>query len=322
MKNRLRLLGALLGAVTATFSIFAPAWAENIVIEHVSGSTEVPANPQKVVVFDLASLDNLTRLDIRTIVGVPQTPLPAYLKQYGDERYTKVGTLFEPDYETIAALQPDLIVIAGRSQPKYKELSRIAPTIDLTVSNDHYLEEVKRNVTILGNIFGKQKEARAEIANLEKSIADLRQQAVHQGNGLLIMTTGGKMSAYGPGSRFSLLHSAFGVIPAAPSLSVSNHGQPISPEFILETNSDWLFVIDRDAAIGATGKSASQLLDNVIVNQTNAARKSHIVYLDPQNWYLIGGGLSGLHETIDQINQAYKNVNPGKKWLVDKKTQQ
>jgi len=306
MKKHYKFSGAVFSAVAVIFNMFAPAWAANIPVEHMSGKTEVPASPQKVAVFDLASLDNLTRLGITTIAGVPQTPLPAYLKQYNDRRYTRIGTLFEPDYETIASLAPDLIVIAGRSQPKYKELSRIAPTIDLTVSNDHYLEDVERNIIILGKIFGKEKEARAEISNLAGAVSDLRKQGADKGNGLLIMTTGGKTSAYGPGSRFGLLHGDLGIAPAAPDLSVGKHGQPVSPEFILETNPDWLFVIDRDAAIGAKGKSARQLLDNAIVNQTKAAQKNHIIYLDPQNWYLIGGGLSGLHETIDQINQAYR----------------
>lgn len=308
MKKHHKFSGALVAAVAALLALFTPALAQTITIQHVSGTTEVPARPAKVVVFDLASLDNLTRLGVKSIVGVPENPLPAYLRQYDDKRYAMVGTLFEPDYETIAAIAPDLIIIAGRSQPKYKELSRIAPTIDLTVSNNHYLSDVERNVTILGRISGKQNKAREEIDRLAASITDLRQKAARHGNGLLIMTTGGKISAYGPGSRFGLLHEELGIPPAAPDLSVAKHGQPVSPEFILETNPDWLFVIDRDAAIGATGKSAQQLLDNAIVNQTKAARNGHIVYLDPQNWYLIGGGLSGPHETIDQISGAYQQT--------------
>ncbi|WP_266036324.1 ABC transporter substrate-binding protein, partial [Brucella intermedia] len=110
---------------------------------------------------------------------------------------------------------------------------------------------------------------------------------------------------YGPGSRFGVLHESFGVKPAAPDLSTGNHGQPASSEFILETNPDWLFVIDRDAAIGREGNSAKQVLDNDLVRQTNAWKKDQVVYLNAQNWYLVGGGLGALHGTVDQLSQAF-----------------
>jgi len=160
-------------------------------------------------------------------------------------------------------------------------------------------------VQTIGTIFGKEAEAKAEDEKLDADIAALKEKAAGKGKGLLILTTGGKVSAYGPGSRFGILHDAFGVEPAAPDLSVGNHGQPISYEFILQTNPDWLFVIDRDAAIGREGASAKQLLDNDLVRQTNAWKNDHVVYLDAASWYLVGGGLTSLHQTVEQISQAF-----------------
>lgn len=308
LKKRNFLLGALISAL-AIVGTAAPSFAENITIEHVSGKTDVPLNPKRVVVFDLATLDNLNCLGIDPVIGVPESPRPAYLARFADAKYAKVGTLFEPDYEAVAALNPDLIIIAGRSQPKYKELAKIAPTIDLTVNDASYLADVDRNVTLLGQIFSKQDVAKAEIEKLNNAIDAVKKEASGKGNGLLILTTGGKMSAFGPGSRFGLIHSGFGIIPAAKDLTVGKHGQPISAEYILETNPDWLFVIDRDAAIGRKGEAAAQLLDNPVVNKITAAKKGQIIYLDPQNWYLVGGGLSGLHETAEQIMAAYKKAD-------------
>lgn len=297
----------IIAAFAALATTFAGAQAESITVKHASGTTEIAATPKKIVVFDLASIDNLNRLGVSGIIGVPGgVSFPAYIKAYENKNYTRVGTLFEPDYETVASLEPDMIIVAGRSQTKYAELAKIAPTIDLTVSAGNYLSDVERNVTLLGQIFGKQEQAKAEISKLDAAIAKTRKLTAGKGNGLLILTTGGKMSAFGPGSRFGLLHSGFGIAPADPKLSVGNHGQPIAAEYILKTNPDWLFVIDRDAAIGREGQAAAQLLDNVIVNKTKAAQKKHIIYLDPQNWYLVGGSLSGLHETAEQITAAFR----------------
>jgi iron complex transport system substrate-binding protein len=78
----------------------------------------------------------------------------------------------------------------------------------------------------------------------------------------------------------------------------------ISSEFILETNPDWLYVIDRDAAIGEKGASAQQLLDNELVRQTKAWKAGHVVYLDPVAWYIVGDGLTALQSMADEVSLA------------------
>uniref|UniRef100_UPI0035CFD836 ABC transporter substrate-binding protein n=1 Tax=Bartonella sp. AP88HLJMH TaxID=3243505 RepID=UPI0035CFD836 len=92
---------------------------------------------------------------------------------------------------------------------------------------------------------------------------------------------------------------------ATDKLTVQKHGQLISPEFIFETNPDWLLVIDRDAAIGREGQSAAQLLDNDLVKRTTAGKQNQIIYLDSWSWYGVSGGLTGLNETAQQLNQAF-----------------
>ncbi|MFK4824616.1 siderophore ABC transporter substrate-binding protein [Paenochrobactrum sp. BZR 588] len=298
-------LSTLFGAAIVAMSLGAAAQAEEITIKHVQGETSVPVKPAKTITFDLATLDNLDRLGV-DIVGLPTANLPKYLSKYSADSYAKVGTLFEPDYEAVNAAAPDLIIVSGRSAPKQPELAKIAPTIDLTVNATNFIADVKNNVETLGRIYGKEDAAKDEIAKLDASIAVLKEKVAGKGKGLLVMTSGGKMSAYGPGSRFGMLHSEFGVEPADPELSVGSHGQPISAEYILEKNPDWLLVIDRDAAVGAKeGNAASKVLDNDLVNQTTAWKNDQVIYLDPMNWYLVGGGLSGLHETIDQLSAAF-----------------
>ena len=289
---------ALAGATLA-----APAFAQDIVIKHKQGELTLPKKPEKVLVFDMASLDTLDALGVE-IAGVPGGKKPEYLKAYEGENYAKVGTMFEPDYEAVNAAAPDLIIVGGRSAAKYGELAAIAPTIDLSTDTANFLGSAEENVLKLGDIFGKKTEAEALIANLKSSAANLKEKAPAAGKGLLILTTGGKMSAYGPGSRFGALHDDYGVAAAATDLKTGNHGQAITFEFILETDPDWLFVIDRDAAIGREGAAAAQFLDNEIVRQTKAWKNNHVVYLDGASWYLIGGGIQAMQKTVDQLTTA------------------
>jgi iron complex transport system substrate-binding protein len=289
-----------MGAATAVCAAQA-----TVPVKHARGETAVPANPTKTVVMDMAVLDTMHALGIEAM-GVPAVAkLPPQLAQYADQRYLKVGSLFEPNYEVIHAAQPQVIFVAGRSAPKYDELAKLAPTVDLTVDPKDLVGSVTRNTETLAALYGKQPQAKEKLDALRASISALHGQAANAGTALIVLTTGGKMSAYGPGSRFGVIHDAFGVKPAVVGLNVSNHGQAISFEFIAQTDPDWLFVIDRDAAIGREGVSAQRMLDNDLVRPTKAWKNKRVVYLNGFNWYLLGSaGLTSMQQNVDEIAAA------------------
>ncbi|WP_224371077.1 siderophore ABC transporter substrate-binding protein [Hyalangium versicolor] len=311
---------ALLLGVTALFVAFAvlkPSPPETSPVEkappserkavrHSQGETLVAMRPSRVLVFDLAVLDILDALKV-PVLGVANTVRPEHLTGYGDPRYLQVGTLFEPDYEAVNAARPDLILIGGRSSAKYASLSKIAPTVDLNVDPGHYLESVLENTTLLAGLFGKEAEAQALGDDVRKRAQALKAVAAGKGKGLIVMTTGGKMSAYGPGSRLGVIHDDLGVPASVESLTPSNHGESINAEFILKANPDWLFVVDRDAAIGEQG-GARAILENELVKQTTAWSKGQVVYLDPRNIYLAGGGIQALTRLIEQLDDAYSKA--------------
>jgi len=283
------------------------ATADTIKVEHASGTTDMPANPAKVLVYDLGALENLDQLGI-PVAGVPDSNVPLALQKYRGDSYAKVGSLFEPDLEAVNAAEPDLIIVAARSSPHYAKLAAMAPTIDLTVDDSDLIGGVKRNATIIGEIFGKQADMQARIETLDASIAELRALAPKVGSGLILLTTGGKISAYGKGSRFGQIHDAFGVLPADTSLQQAIHGQVVSYEYILETNPDWLFVVDRDAAIGQQGQSAQALLDNELVRRTRAWKAGHVLYLDPVKLYLTGSGIQSQQDIVTTMLVAFRKA--------------
>lgn len=297
-----RQAAALLLALLAAAALAGPAAAE-ITVEHASGRTVLPAAPKKLVVFDLAALDTLDALGV-PVFGVAGGAKPPSLAQYNDARYRRMGTLWEPDYEAVNEAGPDLIIVGGRSGPRYAALSKLAPTIDLSSDPADPLGSELRNIRSLARLFDKEAEAEQRIARIQAGIAAIHAKAGQAGSALFILSTGGRLSAFGRGSRFGLLHGALGFRPAAPDLDAGIHGQPVSFEFIARTDPDWLFVLDRDAAIGARGQPARQLLDNELVRQTKAWRKGQVVSVDAASWYLAAGGLRALRTTIDQIAAA------------------
>ncbi|WP_068297905.1 siderophore ABC transporter substrate-binding protein [Pararhodobacter sp. CCB-MM2] len=286
---------SLFGAALAL--IAAPAFATTVT--HAQGETEIDGVPETVLVYDMATLDNLDALGV-PVAGAPGATLPDYLSQYA----APIGTLFEPDFEAVNAAEPDLILVGGRSAPQYGALSGMAPTLDLTIGTEGYIDNVVANLHLLGGIFGREAEAETLGAELQANVAALKDEAADAGRVLVILTTGGRMSAHGPGSRFAVVYDDYGFAPAAEGLDTGTHGQAISFEFIRETNPDWLFVVDRDAAIGREGQSAAEYLDNPLVQGTTAWEQGQVVYLDSQAWYLIGGGVQALQSSVAQLREA------------------
>ncbi|WP_020544478.1 siderophore ABC transporter substrate-binding protein [Nonomuraea coxensis] len=272
-------------------------------VTHAQGSTTIPATPEKVVVFDLGVLTTLDELGV-PVAGVPVAEnLPDKLAKYAGDGYTKVGSLFEPDYEKVNSLEPDLIVVAGRSSAAYPELSKIAPTVDLSVDNTKFLASFRERTEALGTIFGKQTEVERRLDAIDTAAAGVKAKAGDR-TGLIVLTTGGKISAHGAGGRFGVIHDTLGVKPAAEGLSTDTHGQAVSAEFIAKTDPDLLYVVDRDSAIGENGAAAKQVLDNALVNGTKAAKNGKIVYLDPFTWYLAPAALSSVDGMVKAVGDS------------------
>ncbi|CAM3222140.1 siderophore ABC transporter substrate-binding protein [Filibacter tadaridae] len=266
-------------------------------------AVEVKKNPKKVVVFDFGLLDTFDELGIE-VAGLPQANIPAYLSKYEDEKYANLGSLKEPDLEKIHALKPDVIFISGRQAEMYKELSEIAPTVYVGIDASNYMDSFKHNMELVGEIFGKEDEVKSELADIDKQIEAINEKtAASDSKALIILGSEGKVSAYGPSSRFGLIHDVFGYKAADEKIEVSTHGQNITFEYIMETNPDVLFVVDRDAAIGGDA-SAKDSIENELVKKTNAYKNDKIIYLNADYWYLSGGGLLSMKEMVKEIDAS------------------
>lgn len=280
---------------------------EEMTVTHELGETTFEKNPKKVVVFDFGVLDSMDKLGIDAVAGVPQESLPTYLEKYADaEKYENVGTLKEADFEAINALKPDLIIISGRQADMYEEYEAIAPTIHMAVDTNNYMDSFKGNMTTLGEIFGKEEEVKEEVAAVEAQIEEVK-AAVSESDAkaLIVLANEGKVSAYGAASRFGIIHDVFGVQQADEGIEVSTHGQSVSFEYILEKNPDMMFVVDRNAVVGGE-TSAKDSLENELVQKTNAYKNDKIIYLDPDFWYLSGGGLQSVSQMVTEIQSAFE----------------
>lgn len=262
--------------------------------------------PQRVVVLDYASLDTIDAIGAgESVVGVPQKTLPESLQQYKDT--IDVGTLKETDFEAVAEADPDLIIISARQADNQKKFEEIAPTINLASDTEHFIDSSITRIEDLAGVFGKQDAVSDKIEALKTQVDELKSTAEKAGPTLFVMSSGGKLSTYGPGSRYGFIFDELGFTPAATDISNDDgHGQEISFEYVAEKNPETMFVIDRDAAIGKSGKAAEQVLDNKLVNSTTAAKNDRITIVDGVNWYLVTGGLNTLPSLLNELSDSLK----------------
>ena len=268
---------------------------------------ELKKNPKRVVVFDYGVADILKNLGVDAVVGLPKNgKMPEILSNYSDDKYTNVGSLKETDFEAVESLNPDLIIIGGRQAEDIDSFKEIAPTVNLAVDGQDYMNSFKTVVTDLGNLFDKQNEAKKAIDEIEAKIAKVNKTVTEKGlTASVVMANEGSISTFSAKSRYGLIYNGLGFAEVDKNIDDSTHGQQVSFEYFLENKADYVFVVDRGAITGK-GDSASKLFDNEVMNKTEVAKNGNIVYLNSVIWYTMTGGIESTNQMIDEIADAIK----------------
>lgn len=270
------------------------------------------AAPQRPVVYDLATLDTMQALGI-PVAGVPKAQFPAYMAGYGDAKYTVAGTLFQPDYEALSNIQPDLIIVGGRSAAKQDVLSKIAPTLDFSVKPATMLQDIERNITQIADMYGKQEQGKALVARIKSEVAELNQLAAKAQPGVLLMAINERIMPQAPGARFGFLFDVLGAKSQLTAKDIPARGGPaFTFDDLAKLQPEWIYVIDRNTGVGAAAGGgeiipSTKVFDNDKVKSTPAGQKGQIVFLDPKGWYLMGStGPTALLNNVQQLKQAYR----------------
>ena len=312
MKKFFSLLLCLSMIALALPTFAEEAAPETITISTLNGNREtmelaVPYDPQRIAVLDMASLDILDRLGVGDrVVGSATTALD-YLQAYvTNEEIANLGTIKEADLEAVMASEPDVIFIGGRLSSSYDALSEIAPVIYLATDTEiGVVESVRQNATTIASLFGLEAEVDALMADFDARIAALAAFAEGQ-NAIVGLCTSGSFNVLGSDGRCSMISVEIGFDNLGDGDVTSTHGNESSFELIVELNPDYIFVLDRDAAIATEGaKLAQEIVENELVMETDAYKNGHIVYLaHPTVWYTAEGGITALDIMLQDLESA------------------
>ncbi|KXT77354.1 siderophore ABC transporter substrate-binding protein [Streptococcus sp. DD13] len=288
--------------------------SDKVSIQTSTGATEVPMNPKKVVVLDYGAADTLRAIGKEdVIVGLPTDSLPSYLKDLAQsDKVTDVGNLKEIDLEKVASLEPDLIILSGRTQSQMEEFSKIAPTIYFETSSTDYWGSVKTNISELAKVFGEEASQKAATGIKEIDTIVSQAQAANKDTKLTtltVMLNEGNMAGVAADGRFSFIYNSLGFQPTSLKFEKAssgkkgggNHGSSLSFESVSQVNPDLIFVVDRTLAIGGDDTQNSDILNNSLLQATNAGKNKKIVTLTPDLWYLSGGGLESTKLMFEEV---------------------
>ncbi|GAA0946122.1 iron-siderophore ABC transporter substrate-binding protein [Pseudonocardia zijingensis] len=154
-----------------------------VTVEHAFGTTEITGTPQRVVSLGYTDQDAILALGvvpvaIREFTGNrPSATWPwASDRLQGQQPQVLVGE--EINAETVAALQPDLIVAvsAGLDQQEYDTFSRVAPTIAHPAGVNPFQIAWQDSTRLIATALGRTAEAERVIGDLEARFEEVRAQ--------------------------------------------------------------------------------------------------------------------------------------------------
>ncbi|MDR0270375.1 siderophore ABC transporter substrate-binding protein [Paenibacillus sp.] len=290
--------------------------ASTVEITDAHGTVTVPVNPKNVIALDSRAFETLADWKIK-LAAAPKDVMPKESPYVKDEAVQNIGNHREPNLEIIAAANPELVIIGQRFASHYEEIKKLVPNaavIDLNFDvsekadkpGENLVKGLKDSTIILGQIFDKNEEAKQLVADFDKAIEDAKSAYNGTATVMGVEVSGGNIGFSAPrfGRVWGPMFEMFGWKPALEiENATSGHkGDEISVEAIAKSNPDWIFVLDRDAAVSSEKDAvpAKDVINNSpALQKVTAVSKGQIVYA-PNDTYT--------NESIQTFIEIFKNM--------------
>lgn len=261
-----------------------------ITVEDNTGSKTITAPLTSVVATDNRTFELLETWDVK-LTAAARTLMPKTNGYKTDEDIIDLGSHAEPDLEALVAVDPQLIINGQRFTQHEAAIAKLAPKatiINLDPREGEPLDaELKRQATVLGEVFGKQSEAKKLGDDLDAAVARVKAAYDPTQKVMAVTTSGGEIGYIAPkvGRTLGPLFELLGLTPALEIANASDdhQGDDISVEAIASSNPDWILVMDRDAAVAADDPAytpaANVLSSAEPLSKVTAVTKKQLVFM-------------------------------------------
>ena len=315
MKKSLQIQLALLAAAAIALSgcgvknVSQKANGESYVVTDSTGTqVTIPGKPKRIL-GESASIDTML-LGVVTadhLLGVTEADRdPAISYIAGDVKDISMTIpLTGLSMEIVTQARPDLIVAStytdGNKLRMYKDLGIPVVVIDGPKS----IGQVKEDVRIIAAAVGEKERGENVVKEMDRQLTEIDETLAKRTDKKPVVYLVSQMTRYGgPGSMFHELLARARLENAIEKAGGAN-GQAISPELIVKTDPDMLFVsTDRSSDITGAAKYRDDFLANPAIASMRAAKNIHPV----DDRYIYAASQNCVYAIKAMANAAYGNV--------------
>ncbi|WP_410768841.1 ABC transporter substrate-binding protein [Fontibacillus sp. BL9] len=279
------------------------AAAGPIVLKDAKGEITLDKPAEKVVVLEWTYTEDIIALGMQPVGNADNENYGIYVTSEAplDANVTDVGTRDEPNLETIAALQPDLIIgVSDSHDPIYDQLKGIAPTLLFDLypkegQGDQYTIMEDTFKTIAAAV-GKTAEGEKVLADLDAHYAEAKEKLAAAGkDGLNYVLT--QAFSYQNAATLRLFMDNSLAVQTLDRVGLKNDWKPTNFEaygFTSSTvealpavqDSNLLYIVQEDDNV-----FSRELKDNAVWNGLNFVKENRTYALDSTTW-VFGGPVS------------------------------
>lgn len=247
--------------------------------------------PQRVVVLSGSLLHFAAAVDGdvvgRVSLNSDDTLIPEKYKAAAE-----VGPVYQVSTEKTVALQPDLVIAVKGQHDKIAGVFKANGIPVLLLSTKSY-DDVKRNMTCIARIYGKEKEGQEQLAAMAAKIDAICGKVDGHGKKAAILhATAKNVTLELPrtiaGSTAELL--GFENIAAAAAQTTDGDRVPYSMETLVDADPDVIFITTMGKGNNVDARLQQYINDTDAWQSLSAVRKGR-VYVLPENLFLINPGL-------------------------------
>lgn len=186
--------------------------------------------------------------------------------------------------EIVTEARPDLIVASTYTDGRELDLYRNLGIPVVVIDGPRSIDQVKEDVRIIAAAAGEKERGENVISQMEQGLSEIDSRLAEEKGKKPVVYLVSQMTRYGgPGSMFNELLTR-ARIDNAIALAGGANGQATSPELIIKTDPDMLFVsTDRTSDTTGAAKYRDDFLSNPAIASMRAAR--HIVPVEDRYIY-------------------------------------
>lgn len=252
-----------------------------VTIEHKFGTTEIPAEPQRVVTVGYTEADAVLALGVKP-VGVREflggygwRERPWAQEALGGSQPRVVGGE-EIDFERVAAARPDVIigVNSGMTENDYRRLSSIAPTVAQSADHIDFGVPWQEQTLVVGRALGRERQAQALVDDVEARFAQARKEHPEFADRSLVLAYGGD-GEFGAYSSQDYRVGFFADLGFAPARRID---ELAGDSFFVDLDEERFRLLDQDVVVSFSTRDG--VAADPVLSRLDAVREGRVVYLD------------------------------------------